>query len=288
MTAQPPEHLPPMPPSPDTDTCYVGPIRVRSGAETEKTTDRRFLEWIDPRDANLRAERTMRDSWRVLRIQSEFVAGFDAMSEVAEAVTVFGSARLAPSSEGYQTAVRLGRALGEAGFAVITGGGPGAMEAANRGAWDVGAQSIGLNIELPFEQHLNEWVDVGMHFRYFFVRKTMFVKYAQAFVCLPGGLGTLDELFEALTLVQTKKVVRFPIVLIGRDYWFGLLEWIRGTLVTAGAVSPEDLDLLQVVDDPDEAVAVILAAQKESAQKESAQKESAQQESAHKETGKQG
>lgn len=245
----------------DLETCYVGPVRVRREAgEASQTTDRRLLEWVDPRDQDLRAERTMRDSWRVLRIQSEFVAGFDAMSEVAEAVTVFGSARLVPGSADYDLSVRLGRALGEAGYAVITGGGPGAMEAANRGAWDAGARSIGLNIELPFEQHLNEWVDVGMHFRYFFVRKTMFVKYAQAFVCLPGGFGTLDEMFEALTLVQTKKVVRFPIVLIGRDHWAGLIGWMRDVLLTKGMISPDDLDLLHLVDEPSEAVDIIAAA----------------------------
>ncbi|MAU84107.1 TIGR00730 family Rossman fold protein [Gordonia sp. Z-3] len=248
-------------PSAELETCYVGPIRVRRDpGEASETTDRRLLEWVDPRDRDLRAERTMRDSWRVLRIQSEFVAGFDALSEVAEAVTVFGSARLVPGSAEFDLAIRLGRALGEAGYAVITGGGPGAMEAANRGAWDTGAQSIGLNIELPFEQHLNEWVDVGMNFRYFFVRKTMFVKYAQAFVCLPGGFGTLDEMFEALTLVQTKKVVRFPIVLVGREHWAGLLDWMREVLLAKGMISSDDLDLLHLVDEPAEAVEIIAAA----------------------------
>ncbi|TSD98317.1 TIGR00730 family Rossman fold protein [Gordonia rubripertincta] len=241
------------------DVCYVGPIRIRP-EQRGKTTDRRLLEWVDPRDPESRAERTMRDSWRVLRIQSEFVAGFDAMSGVAEAVTVFGSARLKPDSPEYALGVRVGRALGEAGYAVITGGGPGAMQAANQGAHEAGAQSIGLNIELPFEQGLNPWVDLGMNFRYFFVRKTMFVKYAQAFVCLPGGMGTLDELFEALTLVQTKKVVRFPIVLVGSDFWGGLLDWMRDVLAARGMISPEDLDLLTVVDDPDDEVAAIEAA----------------------------
>ncbi|MFT4043749.1 MAG: TIGR00730 family Rossman fold protein [Gordonia sp. (in: high G+C Gram-positive bacteria)] len=229
-----------------------------SGPESE-TTDRRLLEWVDPRDTVLRTERTMRDSWRVLRIQSEFVAGFDALSDVAEAVTVFGSARIAPGSAEYELGVALGRALGDAGYAVITGGGPGAMEAANRGAAQTDSRSIGLNIELPFEQHLNPWVDLGMNFRYFFVRKTMFVKYAQAFVCLPGGLGTLDELFEALTLVQTKKVVRFPIVLLGRDHWGGLIDWMRERLLSAGMISTEDLELLHVVDTPAEAVEIIVA-----------------------------
>ena len=244
---------------PEDPDCYVGPILFRH-RPTTSTTDRRLLEWVDPRDSTLRAERTMRDSWRVLRIQSEFVGGFDALSDVAEAVTVFGSARTTPGSPDYELAVEVGRALGAAGYAVITGGGPGAMEAANRGAREAGAQSIGLNIELPFEQHINPWVDVGMNFRYFFVRKTMFVKYAQAFVCLPGGFGTLDELFEALTLVQTKKVVRFPIVLVGRDHWAGLVDWIRTTLLAKQMVSPDDLDLLHLVDTPAEAVDVITAA----------------------------
>ncbi len=246
----------------DAETRYVGPVRVRreQPPDTRQTTDRRFLEWVDPRDNELRAERTMRDSWRVLRIQSEFVAGFDAMSEVAEAVTVFGSSRIIPGSEEFELGIRLGWALGEAGYAVITGGGPGAMEAANRGAWESGTKSIGLNIELPFEQHLNEWVDTGMHFRYFFVRKTMFVKYAQAFVCLPGGFGTLDEMFEALTLVQTKKVVRFPIVLIGRNHWSGLIDWMRDVLLAKRMISADDLDLLHVVDEPSEAVEIITAA----------------------------
>ena len=171
-----------------------------------------------------------------------------------------GSARINPDTEASHLAVRLGQALGEAGYAVITGGGPGVMEAANRGAYDAGTQSIGLNIELPFEQHINPWVDVGMNFRYFFVRKTMFVKYAQAFVCLPGGFGTLDELFEALTLVQTKKVGRFPIVLIGREYWGGLIDWMRERLLGEGMIAVDDLDLLHVVDTPEEAVEIVKTA----------------------------
>ncbi len=241
------------------DALYIGPIRVRPQQRLGKTTDRRLLEWVDPRDAERRAERTMRDSWRVLRIQSEFVAGFDAMSEVAEAVTVFGSARMKPDSPEYALGVEVGRALGEAGYAVITGGGPGAMQAANQGAHQAGAQSIGLNIELPFEQTLNPWVDLGMNFRYFFVRKTMFVKYAVGFVCLPGGLATLDELFEALTLVQTKKVVRFPIVLVGTEFWAGLLDWMRDVLVARGMIAAGDFDLLTVVDEPEDVVAAIHA-----------------------------
>lgn len=240
--------------------CYVGPMRIRRDLQRPETTDRRLLQWVNPRDQTLRAERTMRDSWRVLRIQSEFVAGFDAMNDVAEAVTVFGSARTPEGTPEYDLGVRLGKALGEAGYAVITGGGPGVMEAANRGAAHTDSRSIGLNIELPFEQHLNPWVDLGMNFRYFFVRKTMFVKYAQAFVCLPGGFGTLDELFEALTLVQTKKVVRFPIVLLGREHWAGLVDWMRDRLLAGGMISSDDLDLFHVVDTPEEAVKIIVDA----------------------------
>jgi uncharacterized protein (TIGR00730 family) len=157
--------------------------------------------------------------------------------------------------------VAIGAALAQAGYAVITGGGPGAMEAANRGASEAGGLSVGLGIELPFEQELNEWVDVGIAFRYFFVRKTMFVKYAQAFVILPGGFGTLDELFEALTLVQTRKVTRFPVVLFGNGYWSGLLTWIRDTMATTGTINPADLDLVTVTDDVAEVVAVIQAAE---------------------------
>jgi len=193
-----------------------------------------------------------------MRIQSEFVEGFGALAEVPKAVTVFGSARTPRDHVEYERARNLGAALAEAGFAVITGGGPGVMEGANRGACDAGGYSIGLGIELPFEQGLNEWVDLGIDFRYFFVRKTMFVKYAQAFVCLPGGFGTLDELFEALTLVQTGKVTRFPIVLLGTDYWSGLIEWIKNTLVTEGKVSHKDLELIHCTDSVDEAVRIVV------------------------------
>ncbi|MGB3698013.1 MAG: TIGR00730 family Rossman fold protein [Gordonia sp. (in: high G+C Gram-positive bacteria)] len=234
-------------------------VRVEEGVEVVPS-DRLLLEWIDPRDPRRAEQRMIRDSWRVQRIQSEFVAGFDALENVAEAVTVFGSARVAPRSPEYETARELGRLLAHEGFAVITGGGPGAMEATNRGAYEAGAQSIGLNIELPFEQHTNPWVTLTMNFRYFFVRKTMFVKYAQAFVCLPGGFGTLDELFEALTLVQTKKVLRFPIVLIGSAFWGPLVEWLRGTLEAEGKISPGDVDLLHVVETPAEAVEIIVKA----------------------------
>ncbi len=241
------------------DGCYIGPMRVRRNAEElAMTTDRRMLD-ASQRTVDARAERAAHDPWRVLRIQSEFVAGFDALRDVGESVTVFGSARIKPGTASYDLGVQVGQALGRAGFAVITGGGPGAMEAVNRGAHDVGAQSIGLGIELPFEQQLNQWVDIGINFRYFFARKTMFVKYAQAFVCLPGGFGTLDELFEALTLVQTHKITRFPIVLVGQEFWSPLIDWIRNTLVTEKMVGVTDVDLLQIVDTADEVVAAIAA-----------------------------
>ena len=173
----------------------------------------------------------------MLRIQGEFVEGFDALAEMPKAVTVFGSARTEENSPEYRLGRELGTALARAGYAVITGGGPGAMEAANRGASESGGYSVGLGIELPFEQRLNHWVDLGINFRYFFVRKTMFVKYAQAFVCLPGGFGTLDELFESLTLVQTHKVTEFPIILLGVDYWSGLIDWIRNSVLADGKIS---------------------------------------------------
>ena len=199
------------------------------------------------------------ESWRALRILSEFVDGFEALGGLPPAVTVFGSARVLPDDPMYAAAVAFGAAAARAGFAVITGGGPGIMEAANRGCQEAGGVSVGCNIELPFEQRLNPFVDLGIDFRYFFVRKTMFVKYAEAFVVFPGGFGTLDELFEALTLVQTGKVLEFPIVLYGSDYWSGLVGWLRERALAEGKVSPEDLDILHVCDDPHEALAHIRA-----------------------------
>lgn len=199
------------------------------------------------------------DPWRVLRIQSEFVEGFGALADLGPAVSVFGSARTKPGSPYYEMGVEVGRKLAEAGVAVITGGGPGSMEAANRGTVEGNGVSVGLGIELPFEQGLNQWVDLGINFRYFFARKTMFVKYAQGFIVLPGGLGTLDELFEAMVLVQTRKVTSFPIVLLGVDFWGPMIEWIKGTLVAEGMVSEKDLDLIQVVDDPADAVTRVLS-----------------------------
>ena len=199
------------------------------------------------------------DPWRALRILSEFVEGFDAMAKVGPAVTIFGSARAAPDTRLYKLARTIGRRLAEAGYAVITGGGPGTMEAANRGCREGGGLSVGCNIELPHEQGLNAYVDLGIEFRYFFARKVMFVKYADAFVILPGGFGTLDELFESLTLIQTRKVRNFPIVLVGNSYWTGLLDWIRDTLVANAAIEDADLALLQLTDDPDEVVRIVRA-----------------------------
>src|SRR5581483_11121886 len=192
------------------------------------------------------------DPWRVLRITSEFVEGFDALAGRERAVTLFGSARVGADDPMYQTAMTVARMLGEAGFAIITGGGPGIMEAANRGAREAGARSVGLNIELPFEQAINPFVDLTVEFRYFFVRKTMLVKYAQAFVIFPGGFGTMDELFESLTLIQTGKVKNFPIILFGTDYWQGLLDWLEGTMLARANICPEDLDLLLITDSPEE------------------------------------
>src|SRR2546421_1460580 len=193
------------------------------------------------------------DPWRVLRILSEFVEGFDALNEVGPAVTVFGSARAKPDDPYYAAGRALGAALAHRGFAVITGGGPGIMEAVNRGCHEAGGLSVGCNIELPREQALNPYVDLGVEFRYFFVRKNMFVKYARGFVIFPGGLGTLDELFESLTLAQTGKIEHFPIVLFGTSYWKGLLDWMRAVVLAHGAMSDDDFNLVSLTDDPEEA-----------------------------------
>jgi uncharacterized protein (TIGR00730 family) len=193
------------------------------------------------------------DPWRVLRILSEFVEGFDALNEVGPAVTVFGSARVSAEDPYYVAGVQLGASLAKRGFAVITGGGPGIMEAVNRGCHDAGGLSVGCNIELPHEQSLNKYVDLGVEFRYFFVRKNMFVKYARGFVIFPGGFGTLDELFESLTLAQTGKIEHFPIVLFGTPYWKGLLDWMKDSVLSSGAIAPDDLNLMSMTDDPDEA-----------------------------------
>ena len=233
---------------------HRGPVVLRRHQIPPGTTDERLLSNRGPKDW------VHTDPWRVLRIQAEFVEGFGLLAELPKAVSVFGSARTRRDHPEYAIGRALGSALARAGFAVITGGGPGAMEAVNRGASEAGGISVGLGIELPFEQRLNDWVDVGLNFRYFFARKTMFVKYAQAFVILPGGFGTLDELFEALTLVQTRKVTRFPVILFGTDYWAGLIAWIRSTLIPAGKVNPADLDLLTCTDDVDQTVKLIVEA----------------------------
>ena len=225
---------------------------VMRGQAQRPTEDQQFLG----RMAEVDFQTT--DTWRTLRILGEFVEGFDALAHIGPAVSVFGSARVRRSDPQYRNARRLAGKLVRAGFAIITGGGPGIMEAANRGAQESGGLSIGCNIELPFEQDINPYVDLGIEFRYFFVRKTMFVKYAEAFVIFPGGLGTMDELFEALTLIQTRKIDHFPVVLIGRDYWKGLLDWVATTVLDEGKVSPEDLHLAHVTDDLDEVVATIV------------------------------
>lgn len=230
-----------------------GPILQRRNQVDGTTTDQRLLDSRGPTDW------VHSDPWRVLRIQAEFVEGFGALAELGPTVAVFGSARTPVDHPSYAVAAQLGRRLVEERFAVMTGGGPGAMEAANRGASEAGGLSVGLGIELPFESGLNEWVDVGIHFRYFFVRKTMFVKYSQGFIVLPGGLGTLDEMFEALTLAQTQKVTAFPVVLVGTDYWGGLLGWLRDTALAHGTISESDLDRLVLTDDVDEAVEVMVA-----------------------------
>src|SRR5437764_772914 len=236
-----------------------GPATLRGKAIPKTTTDQRLLDRRGP------ADWVHTDPWRVLRIQAEFVEGFGLLAELGPAVSVFGSARTAPGSPEYEQAERIGAGLAGAGYAVITGGGPGIMEAANKGAAGANGVSVGLGIELPVEQGLNDHVEIGLEFRYFFVRKTMFVKYSQAFVVLPGGFGTLDELFEALTLVQTGKITQFPIVLVGSDYWSGLLAWLRDVVCGEGKVSPGDLDLLSIADAPDEVVRIIRAAHGEGA-----------------------
>ncbi|MFC8923610.1 TIGR00730 family Rossman fold protein [Cellulosimicrobium sp. NPDC057127] len=234
---------------PESGTGYrKGPVLLRGSQIPRQTTDQRLL------DSSQSADWVHSDPWRVMRIQSEFVEGFGALAELGPAVSVFGSARTSTDHPDYALAEDVGRRLVAEGYAVITGGGPGIMEAANKGAAEAGGTSVGLGIELPFEQGMNPWVNVGVNFRYFFARKTMFVKYAQGFVVLPGGFGTFDELFEALTLVQTHKITEFPLALIGSDYWGGLLEWARTAVVDRGMISPADLDLVHLCDDPAEAV----------------------------------
>ncbi len=197
------------------------------------------------------------DTWRVFRIMAELVEGFEAMSNVGPGVTIFGSARLAPGSPYYNKCLKVAENLAKDGFAVISGGGPGIMEAANKGAQNANGTSVGLNIELPMEQTQNQFQDVRVEFRYFFVRKLMFVKYAVAYVIFPGGFGTLDELFEALTLIQTKKIRGFPVVLVGKEYWQGMIDWLKKSVLVQGNISPDEIDLMQIVDEPEEVCAII-------------------------------
>ncbi len=231
------------------DTHQKGPVRLKRDQMPDSTTDQRLLDSRGPTDW------VHTDPWRVLRIQSEFVEGFGALAELGPAVSIFGSARTKPDDPMYDACRRIAAKLCDEGYAVITGGGPGAMEAANRGASECGGVSVGLGIELPHEQGMNEWVDLGVNFRYFFVRKTMFVKYAQGYIVMPGGFGTMDELFEALTLAQTQKITSFPIVLFGTEYWGGLVDWLRGTMLADGKVNAADIDMLHLTDDVEEAVA---------------------------------
>ena len=243
---------PPQPPVPVTE------FNKAPGQETE---DELLLSREHPW---AREPEATTDSWRVLRIMGEFVEGFDTLARIGPAVSVFGSARTTRDDFYYTAAEEIGRHLVEAGFAVITGGGPGIMEAANKGAAEAGGRSIGCNIELPFEQGMNQWVRTAVNFRYFFVRKTMFVKYAEGFIIFPGGFGTMDELFEALTLIQTGKVRNFPVILFGKEYWQGLLDWLQGTMLGGGKVKKEDLQMLVVTDSPEEAVRTVVDCYEES------------------------
>jgi uncharacterized protein (TIGR00730 family) len=227
-------------------------IHIRAKPQ-EALEDRKLL------DRPSREETLQSDSWRVLRITSEFVAGFDHLADVYPAVAIFGSARTKLSNKYYDAAVRTAELIGKAGFAIITGGGPGIMEAANRGARQAGALSVGCNIELPFEQKINEFVDRAMTFRYFFVRKMMFVKYSEAFITFPGGFGTLDELFDALTLIQTKKVTNFPVILFGTEYWGGLIGWMREKVLAANNIVQEDVDSIHLVDEPEKVRDIVVA-----------------------------
>jgi uncharacterized protein (TIGR00730 family) len=224
---------------------YIGPV----------TEDEKLLQ-----SKSDQHDFTRSDPWRVMRIMSEFIEGFDTLAHVERGVSIFGSARTHPDDPQYQAAQEVARLLAEAGFAIITGAGPGIMEAANKGAKAGGGKSIGCNIELPFEQGANPFVDTLVNFRYFFVRKTMFIKYSNAFIIFPGGYGTLDEAFEALTLIQTGKIYQFPVILFGRHYWAGLIRWIHSRVLSEGKISPGDLDLMLLTDDPREAATAVIQA----------------------------
>lgn len=259
-----PSPPPPQPPVPNPELNATG---------NQPTEDERLLS--RPERARLTTDLTG-DAWRVFRIMGEFVEGFDTLARVGPAVSVFGSARTRPDHPDYKAAEAVGRLLVEAGFAVITGGGPGIMEAANKGAHEARGESIGCNIELPFEQGINAYVNVAINFRYFFVRKTMFVKYAEAFIIFPGGFGTMDELFEALTLIQTGKVRDFPVVLFGSEYWGDLLDWLEKRMLGDGKIRKEDLDLLIVTDSPEEAVDAVVRCYEQNCNRVKEQSEGAQ------------
>jgi uncharacterized protein (TIGR00730 family) len=244
-------------PQRDAAEMVPNPTLNRAARAGRPTEDAILFSWTEE-DRRRAAAFTHSDPWRVLRIMGEFVAGFDALADIGPAVSVFGSARTPRTDPMYEAARVVSFKLAQAGFATITGGGPGIMEAANRGAVEAGGVSVGANIELPMEQGLNAFVTVPLNFRYFFARKTMFVKYAEGFVCYPGGFGTLDELFEALTLIQTGKLGHFPLVLFGRAYWAGLIDWIRGTLLPEAKIAEADLRLLTLTDDADEVVGIMV------------------------------
>jgi uncharacterized protein (TIGR00730 family) len=230
---------------------FVGPI----------TEDEKLLQ-APVEDRRAPGDFTRTDTWRVMRIMGEFIEGFDKLAKVERGVSIFGSARTAPEDPQYLAAQETARLLAEAGFSIITGAGPGIMEAANKGAQEGGGNSIGCNIELPFEQGANPYVDTLVNFRYFFVRKTMFIKYSSAFIIFPGGFGTLDEAFEALTLIQTGKIYQFPVILFGRHYWAGLIRWLQTRVLTERKISPGDMDLLLLTDDPAEAAHAVIEAWK--------------------------
>jgi len=246
------------PPSQATDVRHAGATRVIDEAIRDHvvvTEDEKLLQ-----HGHVEADFIRSDPWRVLRIMSEFIEGFDVLAKTEKGVSVFGSARVGPEDPQYQKAVEVSRLLAVAGFSIITGAGPGIMEAANKGARLGGGPSIGCNIELPFEQGANPYVDTLVHFRYFFVRKTMFIKYSSAFIIFPGGFGTLDELFEAVTLIQTGKIYQFPVILMGRRYWAGLLRWLNTRVLVEKKIAPSDLDLLLLTDDPEEAAQAVITA----------------------------
>lgn len=237
----------------ESDHLVSNPTINRSVYQGRPTDDKILLNW-SREDRELAAAFTHTDPWRIMRMQGEFVEGFDALAELGPAISIFGSARVGRDSPYFVAARETGRRLAEVGFTVMTGGGPGIMEAANKGAQSVNGRSCGLSIDLPMESASNQFIDrkYNLSFRYFFVRKVMFIRYAQGYVFLPGGVGTLDELFEALTLIQTQKIHPFPIYLMGKSYWEGLIEWIKNTMLAHGCISPEDLDLFHVTDDPEE------------------------------------